>query len=395
MKTRLLKGALCLPLALAGLAGCKTKPYCEELGNCGGDMLAGATDIWKLDGLIDREWIATSTSACQDQLQIPPAPLSLLRQPPVTATQRPPDTVTADWCSNLVLKPDGEVQRFIVYAPPVPLKVGQFSLEADYDGSVQRGTYAMQITWDQTRSVDFSETCMTSQGIRPTCPELGRHLGDFLASEANIYSVRCSDPPAPTGGCHCDFELSFIGGPNGRWALDPNNPGQITFFDDSFAAPTVADYCVKPGGALDLTGHDDAALFNQKSLRTLSLAAPTCSDGVQSRTLEEEGVDCGGQCPNACGTCSDGMQNGDETGIDCGGSCLGSFCDPDPTITDPKMRHAACANNKRDPWEEGIDCGGFCKNSDGTDALCCTGADNVAKRCCQDSAGKNIPCPTK
>ncbi len=44
---------------------------------------------------------------------------------------------------------------------------------------------------------------------------------------------------------------------------------------------------------------------------------PTCSDGVQNGN--ETGVDCGGpDCP-ACPTCSDGVQNGNETGIDCGG----------------------------------------------------------------------------
>ncbi|MCI5221238.1 MAG: hypothetical protein D3924_00790, partial [Candidatus Electrothrix sp. AR4] len=44
----------------------------------------------------------------------------------------------------------------------------------------------------------------------------------------------------------------------------------------------------------------------------------SCSDGIQNG--DETGVDCGGSCPNACSSCSDGVQNGDETDIDCGGS---------------------------------------------------------------------------
>lgn len=44
----------------------------------------------------------------------------------------------------------------------------------------------------------------------------------------------------------------------------------------------------------------------------------TCSDGIQNG--DETGVDCGGSACSACPTCSDGIQNGDETGIDCGGS---------------------------------------------------------------------------
>lgn len=43
----------------------------------------------------------------------------------------------------------------------------------------------------------------------------------------------------------------------------------------------------------------------------------TCTDGIQNQ--DETGVDCGGTC-DPCPTCSDGIQNGEETGIDCGGA---------------------------------------------------------------------------
>ncbi len=46
--------------------------------------------------------------------------------------------------------------------------------------------------------------------------------------------------------------------------------------------------------------------------------APTCTDGVQNG--DETGVDCGGSACPPCATCTDGIQNGDETGVDCGGS---------------------------------------------------------------------------
>jgi len=45
----------------------------------------------------------------------------------------------------------------------------------------------------------------------------------------------------------------------------------------------------------------------------------TCTDGIQNG--EETGIDCGGPECGACPTCTDGVQNGDETGVDCGGSC--------------------------------------------------------------------------
>ena len=57
---------------------------------------------------------------------------------------------------------------------------------------------------------------------------------------------------------------------------------------------------------------------------TAPCGPPSCTDGIQNGN--ETGVDCGGpDCP-ACPTCSDGIQNGDETGVDCGGSS----CPPCP-----------------------------------------------------------------
>ena len=53
----------------------------------------------------------------------------------------------------------------------------------------------------------------------------------------------------------------------------------------------------------------------------LGTTAPTCTDGLQNG--DETGIDCGGSSCAPCvtpPTCTDGIQNGDETGIDCGGS---------------------------------------------------------------------------
>ncbi len=64
-----------------------------------------------------------------------------------------------------------------------------------------------------------------------------------------------------------------------------------------------------------------AGLFENLGFRSGGSTTPTCSDGIQNG--DETGVDCGGSCA-ACTTtptCNDGIQNGDETGVDCGGSC--------------------------------------------------------------------------
>jgi hypothetical protein len=71
---------------------------------------------------------------------------------------------------------------------------------------------------------------------------------------------------------------------------------------------------------------------------------PTCTDGIQNG--DETGVDCGGSnCPPCPPTCDDGIQNGDETGVDCGGSNCPA-CPP------------TCNDGIQNGDEEGVDCGG-------------------------------------
>ncbi len=71
--------------------------------------------------------------------------------------------------------------------------------------------------------------------------------------------------------------------------------------------------------------------------------SPTCTDGIQNG--DETGVDCGGTACFECPTCNDGIHNGSETGIDCGGNC--TAC---PT----------CNDGIRNGTETGVDCGGSC-----------------------------------
>jgi len=100
------------------------------------------------------------------------------------------------------------------------------------------------------------------------------------------------------------------------------------------------------------------ALFNPGGARESLLSSPgcgnsnvgpTCTDGIQNGN--ETGIDCGGDCA-ACPptpTCNDGIQNGNETGVDCGGSC--SACPP-PAAT--------CSDGIQNGNETGVDCGGTC-----------------------------------
>jgi len=77
------------------------------------------------------------------------------------------------------------------------------------------------------------------------------------------------------------------------------------------------------GAAVGYVGIDNVSLVE---------VAATCSDGIQNG--DETGVDCGGtDCDPCPPTCTDGIQNGDETGIDCGGS----VCDPCEVLPDDAL----------------------------------------------------------
>ena len=57
--------------------------------------------------------------------------------------------------------------------------------------------------------------------------------------------------------------------------------------------------------------------------QTAIVSTTSCSNGIQDG--DETAIDCGGSC-SSCGaapvpTCDDGTQNQEETGIDCGGPC--------------------------------------------------------------------------
>jgi len=68
----------------------------------------------------------------------------------------------------------------------------------------------------------------------------------------------------------------------------------------------------------------------------------TCSNGIQNQN--ETAIDCGGPC-TPCPTCSDGILNQDEITIDCGGKCL----------TCP-----SCNDGLLNQGETDVDCGGPC-----------------------------------
>ncbi len=323
--------------ALLATLGCQTPPYCDSLGKCGGDVLRGGTTF---------DWVVDGSETCMDQVRSPLKPLSSVRQPAKPVGERPVERTSFDWCSSITLKQDGSVQQF--HGIDVPLQENDFWFPniPIRDGSLafsSNGTYTSRLTQFAPQTADLSASCVTAQGVTPNCPALGRQLKDFVIAQLKGYPdvaldmqfLRCYDA---NGGCRCDYDLSLTSAPAGPFSASGTT---ITFFDAAFKPPSIADYCT--GSTLDLTGQNETRLFNEGGVRTLRYRPSSCNDGIKGPS--EEGIDCGGPCPNACSKCDDGQMNGDEEGVDCGGSC-------------PLM--CACFDNVKNAWEEGVDCGGPC-----------------------------------
>jgi len=101
-------------------------------------------------------------------------------------------------------------------------------------------------------------------------------------------------------------------------------------------------YTVSDASGVLITGGQFGSVDTQNFCVGGSDPEPTCTDGIQNG--QETGVDCGGpDCP-ACPTCNDGIQNGQETGIDCGGPDCGAC--------------ATCNDGVQNGQETDIDCGG-------------------------------------
>lgn len=313
--------ALCLA---AAVGGCSTPLHCDALGKCGGDFLAQAKDLGS--GAESQEWVATTKDACVDNVPTPADPPTLALLPPRPAGVRPVEPSTTDWCAGLVLSSDGQggykvaafddgwveaLKKYNGWFPSIPLWTAQLE--------VTRGNqYQLQTTQLVSQQMELSANCLVAQGIRLSCGDLatllytsvdeklnGKAAGNGKGTplvpglSASVYAIDggpddpgviCTD--APELGCSCHYNLSLTTTTSGPWASDK---GTVSFFDSSAAPASLTDYCVS-GESFQLTGSKDTDLFNRGALKTLKLQKPSCTDHVQSKTLGETGIDCGGDC---------------------------------------------------------------------------------------------------
>ena len=85
------------------------------------------------------------------------------------------------------------------------------------------------------------------------------------------------------------------------------------------------------------------------------VATPTCSDGIQNQ--DETDVDCGGSCPNACSTCGNGI-------VEPGEECDDGIVDPNDGC-DSNCKYSVCNFDIGPFLSVNVDCGdfGFCNTS--------------------------------
>ncbi|MGH1387436.1 M43 family zinc metalloprotease [Kordia sp.] len=167
-------------------------------------------------------------------------------------------------------------------------------------------------------------------GGRTTTHEIGHYLNlRHIWGDSNCGNDFVSDTPThqtSNGGC-----------PTGQVSCGSVDMVQnyMDYTNDSCMNLFTAGQKARMRAVLDAGGVRRSLALSDKCG---SAPAPTCTDGVQNG--DETGIDCGGSSCAPCTTpptCNDGIQNGDETGIDCGGSscapCQTACTDNEVTLT--------------------------------------------------------------
>lgn len=278
-------------LLAALAASCKQETLCQELGDCGGDLIGS----WAL---------GPGHESCSEDVTAPPSD-TRLRGGDVPPQRVPaPEQAFADWCSGLIAGTEN-----VLHAPP-----SFFSESMPFGSATVRyhadGTYSMGLARTGSFYFEFSATCMRQFGAvdgrsppnttdPPTnvCKQLQVPLAMSGGGEGSYRNVTCDPNPAEPLGCLCFFDVAEVSGSGGKYQIVGGN--QILHTPNTPGFSFRATYC-RDGDSLQLTGADGSYLLNKPALRTLDLGLVNCADGVQG--IGEDGIDCGSACDLACPT---------------------------------------------------------------------------------------------
>jgi hypothetical protein len=256
-------------LALPLMAACEPSDVCTELGACGGELVSASDDDSDSDGVPESSWAVSGT--CTNEVFTSPQNASLINQPPPLQGTPPPEPAFANWCSEMVLKSDKSIAKLSPWFPVLPFQSGGVTYHAN-------GNFSAQINYFGQVGADFGASCFETQGFRilpegsvtgvdtMTCQEFSVSYASRLMTEPNITGVACIDDGA--SGCRCGYNLLLVTSMNGTYTVDGT---KVNHYDKTSNEPfSRADYCVK-GNSLELYGHERTFLFNQASLRSLTL----------------------------------------------------------------------------------------------------------------------------
>ena len=173
----------------------------------------------------------------------------------------------------------------------------------------------------------------TGAGCGSVNPGSPYNLGRTLTHELGHYLL-LDHIWGGNGGCNDDDEVSdtpvsnqpYYGCPNLGASSCTGTDMHMNYMDYTNDA---CMYMFSAGQAARVEGYINTSLQHVIAkgnvvCGTVSPPTATCTDGIQNG--DETGVDCGGSDCEPCAvapTCTDSIQNGNETGVDCGGPDCG------------------------------------------------------------------------
>jgi hypothetical protein len=205
-----------------------------------------------------------------------------LAQMPSRAT---PPKSAGDWCYSLEYLPPapadagftaGGVVTVTLPVPPGGIAPAEalgdagppvlFSLRPDSTYAV----YAKTLAYAQ---IHFAPPCLTAFGATPSCSDLTSQTQAHLTatSQGAFLDFSCVDSTA--GGCDCSYAYAGEVADQGSWHVT----GTVLYFlseNNATQQVVAADFCSQDN-SLVVSGHNGISLFNDRGLRTLTLARAT------------------------------------------------------------------------------------------------------------------------
>lgn len=181
---------------------------------------------------------------------------------------------------------------------------------------------SMEITVDGVLYNSASPEVTIVQAAGVTRVEINP-VNDFALSSRVPVRVSACDTNQPAN-CR-DYNMNF----NVR---QPSPPPPVC--GDGIITQSAGEQC-DDGNNVDGDGCSVLCLLERP-------AAPSCNDGVHNQG--EQGIDCGGPCPNACPSCVDNVLNQGEENVDCGGPC--PSCQKNPPVSYITICHAPVGTSR-------------------------------------------------